>query len=130
VLRDNIVWGVRRGLAFAGVISAFVLVMYIANGAAFANLGMSLPEIVLLYALGGVLAGGVVGAMRPWTRTRLGAMVAGVAAALPASLAFGVALYGAPSRWRRTELANCVIYAVIMGVVGGSALWNRFVKRQ
>lgn len=127
---DNILWGMRRGLAFAGVISAFVLVLYVANGASnFAKLGLSVPEIILIYAIGGVLTGAVVGAMRPWTKSRLGAMVTGVAAALPASLALGLALYGTPSQWHRTTLANCVIYAVIMGIVGGNVLWTQFANR-
>jgi hypothetical protein len=130
MLSDNIVWGMRRGLAFAGVISLFVLVIYIANGAAFAKLGISLPEIVLLYAVGGTIAGAVVGAMRPLTNTRVGAMATGVAAALPVSLALGLAFYGAPTQWRRANVANCVIYAVIMGIMGGNVLWSQFVKRQ
>ncbi len=72
------------GLLFACIYSLFVAGVFAVRGrAAFAANDVSFSSVVALYAIGGVLAGAIVGALRPATKHRCGAVATGIIAAAP-----------------------------------------------
>lgn len=130
-MKSDIRWGIRVGLSFAALFSAWVLVLYTTQGpGAFERLGVTVWGAVLTYLTGGVVAGAIVGALRPLAKTRVGAMAVGVLAALPVAAAACYLLYGAPLHWKRSVVIACGIYAVFIGLVCGSWFWSRFVARK
>jgi hypothetical protein len=119
--------GVLVGLAFAFVYSVLALVISLAaEGSMEGEYGFSVFTLIELYFLAGIIGGGSVGFLWPWTVTRLGAVIVGVIGALP--LSFGAALLVEQSRPRRdysSALLAAVIYAVIVGVWAGLVLFPK-----
>ncbi len=127
-MKRDMMWGVRMGLLFASLFCAYAVAIFATQGSkSFDRLGVSLPAVLVVYCVGGAVAGAVVGLLRPLAVSRWGAMAVGVLAAVPVSAAALVALEGSPSRWSKDDLMGIVLYAIVMGVVGGNWFWIRFV---
>ncbi|HEX5438980.1 MAG TPA: hypothetical protein VFW98_17645 [Gemmatimonadaceae bacterium] len=83
-LLQNLGWGVRWGLKFAVVYSAFALIALLFGGAAvFQHSGTTFVFAIGLYFAAGLVAGAIVGVLRPVTRGPIGAAIVGVIAAIP-----------------------------------------------
>jgi hypothetical protein len=116
----NLRWGMMRGLFFGIFYSVFALIVYLFRGAdAFNAYGLTLGSLVAAYALGGLISGAVVGALRPLTRWYAGHIVIGVAATIPAMLGVGLAMYGAFSRWTSEDVGSVVMAIVVLGPLFG-----------
>ncbi len=123
--------GLGWGLSFAGVYTAFVLVVALLRGSApFERVGTTLPKAIAAYVVAGLLGGAAFGLLLPVGRTRLGAAVLGFVIALPVMYTITIAMDPAAlentSRWVVT-LGS----AVILGPAGGLSLWyvNRRYER-
>jgi hypothetical protein len=91
----NIRWGLGWGLAFAAFYCVIALVLNaLSDGEAFPEKRVTLPQVLVLYVTCGVLAGLVVGALRPLTKTKMGATVVGTIVAFPVSMGFGLLHFG------------------------------------
>ena len=84
-LRRRVHWGIGHGLAVAVAFSAWAVIVVgiIGGGRAFEEYGIALPQVLAVYLAGGFVGGAVFGALAPLGRTRLGALLAGVAVLLP-----------------------------------------------
>ena len=118
-LRHNLLTGLLAGLAMAVVCTAMVGVL-IAAGATEAGLeeayGLSIKELLALYAAGGIVGGLIWGILRPLNKWWWGAAINGYCAMLPFCWAAAPAiLKGQPpmSRLAVTLLGG------VMGAVGG-----------
>ena len=95
-LRRDAWWGIKHSLwyiAFFSVIATGLVLL--TGGAVLAEYRLSLVAILGCYLLGGVVAGAVVGLLRPLTRTRSGAILVGTIAILPFVIGMGLLLVGA-----------------------------------
>jgi len=115
---------VRTALGCAAVLSAFVtLQSALTHGRALERYGLRLWEVIALYFGGAVVAGLVVGLLKPLTRTLLGAMIVGVVAVYPALLALSP--IGLPDRPWTARFTGSLLLASVMGPVYAWALWQR-----
>jgi hypothetical protein len=74
--------------------------------------------IMLAYLGGSIVAGGLLGALRPLLRWPLGAALLGVIAAFPLAAAFAVSRIGFVA-WTRVETISIVVFAFGFGAPGG-----------
>jgi hypothetical protein len=119
---SNAYWGMRWGLAFASLYCLWAVVVLLLGGeAAFRKQGITFGETIGAYLGGGVLAGAVVGFLRPLLKWAWGAPVVGVVAAIPVGLAFDLATKGA--RWMSVNaLLTIGIFSATLGTMGGLVL--------
>jgi hypothetical protein len=125
-IRDDLRWGLGIAAFFIAFYALIAVVLYFLRGAdSFEAQGLSLPRLLLAYLGGGVVAGCILGLLRPLTRWRLGAALVGVAVALPVFLGIGLALFGMPSTWDSSVWGAMVGAAVLLGSVGGADSWKQ-----
>ena len=92
----NIGWGVLYGLLFATLYSAAAVLIYLFRGSEpFEANEVTLGSTVAVYFLGGILGGAIIGLLLPWTRWRIGSVIAG----LPGCLGFGLLVSGPITKW-------------------------------
>lgn len=126
VLR-NLLWGIRLGLTFAAVFSAWIVILIVLNGSLTLRLRggytANALTVIAAYLWGGMAAGAIVGLARPLGRNRVGAALIGVLAAAPVYAGMRVAVEGlAP--WRGTDTLVVAILSVVVGGFGGVGLWE------
>jgi len=116
-LKSNVRWGVMNGLRVAFALSVFVTLEFLVVGSApFDHVGATLWTTILAYVLMGILAGAVVGALRPQANRSIGgAAVVGAVAGLPSGLAMLLALKGMPSHWGGAEIFGALVGAPLLG---------------
>lgn len=118
----NAYWGMRWGLAFAGVFCLWAVILLMLGGpSAFMKQGISFAQAIAGYVFGGITAGAVVGILRPLLKYGWGAAVVGIIAAWPVGLAFMVATLG--SHWSSpNSLITVAIFSLTVGAMGGITL--------
>ena len=110
-------WGVAAGACFAALYSGMAVVLYVLAGPAqFGDKGLTLRATVAAYAAGGLAGGALVGLLRPLARWRAGAMLVGVAAAVPLTLALTLAMRGHPAGWSEDVWGGGALAAVALGL--------------
>jgi hypothetical protein len=93
----RVLLGIVWGTSFASLYSAYVVVVATVSGSpAFAKDGVTLQGVVLTYFAGGVVAGAIVGVLLPLRRSFIGAIVIGIAAALPVIAGILFTMLGMP----------------------------------
>lgn len=118
----NVVWGIRGGVAFAGIYSLWVVGLYLFRGSApFENQGTTLLEVLAAYWFGGAVAGGLVGLLRPLVRWRLGAALVGIVAGIPVGLGIVYAIMGI-SPWTGEHTFVLAWISVVAGSIAGIGL--------
>lgn len=129
---QDVAVGVKWGALLGGLLSAWVVVLILLNGGlVFRNRSgyeYSAGPIILLYLVGAPVAGGIVGAMRPLLRWKLGAVAVGIIAALPIGAAILIGRNGFTS-WGPLETVSLAIFVVSFGGLGGLIL-REFAGRE
>jgi hypothetical protein len=125
-LSENVSWGIRRGLSMASLFSAYVVVVAVMQRSVqFDAYGANVFQLVLIYLLGGLLGGAVVGALRPLNATGAGGAPIGALASIPFWAGTLMLLVGMPTRWDRGD------WVVLMILVGlGALLGMHFATRK
>jgi hypothetical protein len=118
-------WGIGWGL-FAGVFYSLVaFAIYAFQGSRpFESKGITLGSTLMVYIVGGLIGGTVVGLLRPLAKQRAGAMIVGVITMIPVSIGFVFILFGPMSRWGGGELFGVLFTAVFLGGYGGWEFWE------
>jgi peptidoglycan/LPS O-acetylase OafA/YrhL len=86
--------GIRVGLSFSvafSVLAAIAFVILLMNGEASAikrDTGLNFPEIILLYVVGGLVGGVLIGLLRPLRSTAVGSFVIGTISAFPCFMGY------------------------------------------
>jgi len=126
----NTVDGMRNGLGIALVLSIIAIALYIVQGPnGLARIGITLPQVLLLYVLGGVIAGTIVGLLRAHVTSALSATIVGALAAFPVCICAYVLKYGALSRWDREPWILSAVGALILGAVGANVFYKKSTAR-
>jgi hypothetical protein len=109
-LRRNLRWGIGNGLFMGCFFTAVVLVIRVVPGnRPFERTGVTIASTIAVYLIGGMLAGAIIGLLRPLARYALGAMLVSIPAALPVAIRMAVAFEGPPSHWARSDWANILL---------------------
>ncbi len=104
--------GAGAGCAMAAAVSLVAVAQSAFDrGAAVASRGMTLPRVVAAYWVAALVAGALVGALRPWHGTRLGLALAGWLG--------GATVYGAVGLLRDGATAETAQMAAVLGLVAG-----------
>lgn len=120
------VGGMRNGLGIALVLSIIAVALYIIRGPdRLARIGVTLPQVLFLYILGGVIAGTIIGLLRAHVTSALSATIVGALAAFPVCICAYILKYGAPSRWDREPWILSAVGALIIGAVGANVFYKR-----
>ena len=123
-----------------GIFTAVLLLMLLVGGPEYTTrrgVVMRLDLLTVLYPLGAAVAGGVVGALLPLTRTRSGAAAAGVAALLPWTAAISLCVDRGYAHWTTMHTVVSAGTALVLGLAlgaglagGGRARRPRWVQRR
>jgi hypothetical protein len=109
-------WGVAHGLGFAAFCSLWVtILMLVRDSIPFTRLGRSYLGAIVLYYVGGIAAGLVMGLLRPLARSKVGKLC--TIFLFPPIIALGICLviFGSPSQWAAGALLTLVAWSAIMG---------------
>src|SRR4051794_12003981 len=83
-LLNDLGWGALWGLLFSGIYIVLLGALFLLQGPRmFRDYGTSFGEVALLYVIGGIGGGLIVGIFRPVLRWRWGAALIGALAAIP-----------------------------------------------
>lgn len=125
----NALWGVTWGVGMAMWFTLIATVIYVIAGAQrLEGFPMTLPALIGTYCAGGILAGFVVGLLRPLGRRWWGAMLIGVVGAFLTMLSVGIAMEGWITRWDRSNFEAAVTYSLLAGPVTGLLVWWKYVR--
>lgn len=125
-LSENVKWGLGWGVFMACFYSAFAVLILLTRGPqAFTSKGASFTGMISVYIVGGILAGGILGMLRPITRHFLGAVVAAIPVSVPPSGGLLIAIRGAPLQWSRNTWLALVVLTCIIAPIFGAATWYR-----
>ena len=99
----NVRWGVGNGVFFAIFFSAIAFVTFLHHGARpFLEKHVTFGAVILVYFIGGVLGGAVLGLLRPLSRFFLGALVVGTIVGFVLFASIMIAVQGLPTTWDRS----------------------------
>ena len=117
---ENLHWGIRRGLGVATLYSAYVLVMAILQRSLHfeAYGGANVFQFVLIYAVGGLLGGAIIGALRPLNATAAGGALVGALASVPFCMGALMLLEGIPTHWPRGMWVLLAIFSGVGALLG------------
>ena len=119
--------GAFFGLVLGLMYSALALVIYLTRGSEpFEANEITLFSTVMIYLLGGLLGGSLMGLLSPLSRTRPGSIAVGMLAFLPVTLGFAFISEGAPSRWDNAVVFASMMTAVLLGGWTGYLFWGWF----
>jgi hypothetical protein len=105
--------------------SAVAVLIYAFSGSGrFESAGVSVGALCLLYLLGGLAAGVVLGVFRSALEERNSAFVVAVLASLPISLGVTVLLTGKISNWSMREWTTTALMSLLLAAMGISLLWK------
>jgi hypothetical protein len=123
----NVAWGVGWGLFGATffMLIAVAVVYGVKGGFENAPEGITPLKLFGLYPLGGMAAGAIVGLFRPHLKTRKGAMLVGMVAALPFAFAVNLLTRGPVAEWGALGLFATVGASALLGGMAGHILWNQ-----
>ncbi len=124
-LLGNLRWGIGLGLIFAALYSLYVAILFLIVGTEpFDKHHTTVLTVIATYLAGGVTGGAFVGAMRPYTDSRLVAIFVGMVAAFFVFFGVGVASQGMPWRWDQSAWAATVICSLLLGSFAGNHFWK------
>lgn len=122
---DNVKRGIALGLIFAALYSLYVIVLFaVAGSEPFDKHHTSVLTVVASYFAGGISAGAIVGALRPYAVSRFGASLIGIVASFFVFFGIALASKGFPSHWTEPVWEAIVVLSVFFGVVSANIFWN------
>jgi hypothetical protein len=116
-------WGLFGGFMYMGF--AAVVVYGLKGGFETAPAGVTPLKLFGLYPFAGLTAGLVGGLLRPYTKSRRGAMAVGMVAAVPLTIGAVLLTEGPVSSWYAPEWFGVIGGAILLGGMGGYILWNQ-----
>ena len=119
----NLKWGVKGGLTLAAFYCVWVGVLFLIGGPE--SLGVGLTRLMATYVAVGVVAGAVMGLLRPLTGNDFGAFVVGYLAAVPITAGLMICLYGWPSTWTARLTHEFPMLVLVFGTIVGFQLTRR-----
>ena len=124
-LNRNLRWGVGNGLYMACFFTVVVVLIrvFADHNSSSASHRLSLPVIIGVYVVGGVLAGAIVGVLRPLTRYAIGAMLVSLPAFLPIATLITMAYEGSPEHWGKAVWETVLLLTCTAGPGFGLVTW-------
>lgn len=123
----DMIWGMKWGLVMGLIYTLFASVVVFAKE--FQDSAVSqhveIPLLLAAYPVTGVMAGLIVGLFRPLLVSRTGAVIVGVMAAVPVTLAFVRLVRGPLSGLATPEWIGAGGAAILLGSMGGYIWWGQ-----
>ncbi len=125
-LGSNLRWGITGGLWVAAFYCIWVTGLYVVRGPEpFERNGVTFLSTIFTYLAIGIVGGGLVGLLRPFSGERFGAYGIGVLVGLLGAFALTILIAGSPARWELAEWGTIPFVAVGGGWAIGSELRKR-----
>lgn len=121
---QDIGWGIQRGLAFAAAYAVFAAIISTINPEAFIENDTSLGEVLVIYAIAGVLGGAVIGAARTRLERKKTAYAPAVVAMTIALFSTFIILEGHPRGWTGAEWFAVLFGGPLFGLLGVHSIWR------
>ena len=119
-LKRGAAWGLGLGLGY----SLLACVLYALRGGRVSRgVDVTLPEVVALYLVAGVLGGSLFGALSQIAVSRWSSALVGIVVTVPVFVGSAI-LLDEPGISVFTTLAAIVVAAVCVGGVGGMVIWD------
>lgn len=113
-LMADVRWGVRWGLALASLCTVLALI------GAGTDPSITTTEQVgflFFYFFSGIAAGAVIGLLRQYLKTRSGAAIASIIAAMPVMAALGTLAWGPPWQWQASLYVIWLLVSIYLGIL-------------
>jgi hypothetical protein len=129
-LADNILWVIRWGITCAALFSIYVGVLFAIGHAELAETyGMTVGAIMVGYFAAGLVAGTVVGILRPLTRWIFDASLVGFVAGVGVAAALVIGEQSIAD-WSRAEIIKVLVLGTLWGPAGGIGLRAIFRNKE
>lgn len=124
----NMRWGAALGLGCSVIFVTYIAILRVVRGPhAFTQYGVTFKTTVLIYVVGGLGGGMILGLVRPLTRRRSGGILTGILIATFAYGAVGIGLDGWVTRWDVGNWVALLLLGLGVGAYGGNRFWEEFV---
>lgn len=118
----NIFSGTIAGLGIGIVYCVWIGLLYAFRGAgSFEIRGLRIEHLLLFYLVTGSICGAIVGGLRRWRSSILGARVVGVIAMLPVAFGAEILVQGNPGEWEAKHWILMICLGTVMGIVMGGS---------
>jgi hypothetical protein len=124
-LREDLIWGL--GLGVFGTAASFGIgLMRGLRNSARAGLNAEMPtwEIIAAMSLAGIVAGALIGLLRPLGKSRMGSMVIGIVVMVPVAIVSTIVSDGPMSVWSLETWLVSFASSSILGACFGLLLWE------
>ncbi|HKO10936.1 MAG TPA: hypothetical protein VJV22_03140 [Acidobacteriaceae bacterium] len=129
-LIDNLIWGIRYGLAMAGAFVVMTTIGRVFGGAElYRRMDTTYLAVVACELCAGLAGGAVIGALRKMLTCTRNAAIVGFLAAAPVGVVLRVGAFGFRP-WRRADTIVVLLYAAFMGLTVGPLLWFKYLDVQ
>lgn len=120
---ERIILGVKYGIVIAVFYCIYAIGLFIIRGPEpFVHDETTIWGALIAYLVGGIMAGGIVGALQPMARSRIGAAIVYGIGAFFVMVSIGVTVDG----WRHVDLIGCLVMAATLGIMGSFVWRNLF----
>lgn len=121
-LRADVSWGVKWGLWFAGGYSLIALALFILQGTVVGQPSrFTLPVVIAFYWAAGIISGAIVGVLKPFARSRFGAITVGALVGTFVYFLAGLTVLGPSEFLSMPGVVSTLIIGPIIGGACGSA---------
>ena len=118
----NIISGTLGGTGIGIVYCTWIGLLYAFRGGdSFESRGVRIDDLILFYLVAGSTCGAIVGGLRRWRSSILGAWVVGVIAMLPVAFGAEVLVQGNPGEWEAKRWILMICLGTVMGIVMGGS---------
>jgi len=115
--------GAWYGFIFACFYGLYAVGLYILRGPEpFKHDGTTLSAALAAYFVGGIVAGGIIGALQPFSRSRIGAMFVYSMAVFFVFVSIAIAADGI----HHIDWLGCIIGGIVFGIIG-SFVWRNLL---
>lgn len=122
----DLIWGARKGLFWGGLYAGLAVVLYAVDGGSqrFDRNGIAIGSLFVVYLLGGLSSGVILGAFRSALAKRVSATAVSILAAVPLAIGVIMLLRGPLTRWTTSEWLGVGLSSIVFGCIGMAVLWK------
>jgi quinol-cytochrome oxidoreductase complex cytochrome b subunit len=128
-IAEDIRWGFSNGMLLTTILCGFMCIMALLRRSVYySKYGITLWTILGLYLVSGCIGGCLVGLLRPFARSRIGAMFVGSIIMIPFYTMAMMTQAGPPAHWHHADILDISLCSILLGSTLGYIWWGRAHK--
>lgn len=119
----------RWALVYTAIYVAIAVLIFLVSGnVPFRHNDTTFGKAISLYIAGGLVVGVMLGLLRPFARSQVGATIVGIVIAIPVVLLFRFASFQAS--WTTEDTFDATFLVLLWGGAGGNAIYRILTRRE